>query len=85
MVGMIIMMMMMMVVVVMMMMIIMMIVIILLIKKIILTFRIELSFCRRRLTRMPWMEMLMMMQMTIGWQMEDREDRVKAPGDRDVI
>ena len=53
----------------------------LLTKKMILTFRIELSFCRRRLTRMPWMEMLMMMQMTRGWQMEDREDRLKAPGD----
>ena len=53
----------------------------LLTKKMILTFRIELSFCRRRLTRMPWMEMLMMIQMTRGWQMEDREDRLKAPGD----
>ena len=53
----------------------------LLTKKMILTFRIELSFCRRRLTRMPWMEMLMMIQMTRGWQMEDREDRLKAPAD----
>ena len=56
-------------------------VMIVLIKTIIFTFRIEFSFCRRRLTRMPWMEMLMMMQMTRGWQMEDREDKVKAPGD----